>query len=322
MTEQEIITLVRNLLKQAGRDLDELPEFPGAGVVLGSTLTNVFNPVTRKLNKIAVSRLPGGVGGGSETESVFPEDEPPVATAVGNVPVGYELAGKSTLEVQRQQFSLPYQVPGFNDSLRIQGASDQTLEVGTPFAAGFKSVTWSTSNGSNVTPNSISFQDVTAGTTPNSNEANDGTMSASLAAFTVQLGESRRYRITGQNTQGGSFSDDVVISGLYASYFGYSTATSLSPAQVVALGNAQLQGGKGRTISGVTASGGAYLYYAYPASYGDLANIILDGAAPVLGAFQKLADVNATNSQGAPVTLRVYRSNAPDAFSNNTLAFS
>jgi len=214
-----------------------------------------------------------------------------------------------------------YQAPQFS-SFAVQGSGNQTVEVGTAYAAGFKSVTWATTNAANVTANSLSLADVTAGTTLASGKADTGSLSASTAAFTAIAGESRRYRLAGLNSQGGTFSADLTISGAYASYFGYSPAASLTGAQLVALGNAQLQGGRARTVGGVTATGGAYFYYVYEASAGDLGSIILDGAAPVLGAFQKLADVATTNAQGAAVTLCVYRSNAVNAFSNNSLAFS
>ena len=91
---------------------------------------------------------------------------------------------------------------------------------------------------------------------------------------------------------------------------------------ILSFGNSSLTNNKNRTINGVTASGGKYTYYAYASSAGDLTSIIQDGAAPVLGAFTKLTDISGTNSFGASVTYRVYKSNATDAFTNNSLAFS
>ncbi|MBC6988928.1 hypothetical protein [Hymenobacter sp. BT491] len=217
--------------------------------------------------------------------------------------------------------AVEYLAPGFT-TFAIQGTGNQDVEVGTPFAAGFKSFTWATSQAGNVAANSISVTDVTSGAVLATGEANDGTLSASTQAFTAVKGESRRYRIAAQSTQGTGFSADLVYTGYYKSYFGYSTSPSLSATQLVALGNGQLQSGRARTVSGVTAAGGAYTYYAYEASSGDLSSIILDGAAPVLGAFTRLPDATGTNALGAPVTLRVYRSNAVNAFTNNSLAFS
>lgn len=117
-------------------------------------------------------------------------------------------------------------------------------------------------------------------------------------------------------------SNTLTLTGSYRSYFGYSSAASLDMAGLIALGSGVLQNGKNRTVTGVTATADQYTYYCYVASAGDLSGIILDGAAPVLGAFTKLADVTGPNAQGATVTVRVYRSNAKGAFSNNSLAFS
>jgi hypothetical protein len=63
---------------------------------------------------------------------------------------------------------------------------------------------------------------------------------------------------------------------------------------------------------------GNYTYIIYPASYGDLSNIIQDGATPVLGAFTKLGDYTADNSEGSSRSWRVYKSNADQAFGNGT----
>ncbi|SNR92721.1 hypothetical protein [Hymenobacter mucosus] len=142
--------------------------------------------------------------------------------------------------------------------------------------------------------------------------------SGRLDERTPQVRNSSAPQAAEANLQSGT----LFFSGRWKSYVGTSTATSLDMAGLLALGGGVLQSGRSRTVTGVTAASGQYLYYAYEASAGDLTNIILDGAAPVLGAFQKLADVRGQNVHGVPVTMRVYRSNAPNAFLNNSLAFS
>jgi hypothetical protein len=82
-----------------------------------------------------------------------------------------------------------------------------------------------------------------------------------------------------------------------------------------------LSDSKVRTITSVTAPINNYTYYCYNASAGDLTTVIQDGASSILGAFTKLPDVIGINNSGASVTYRVYRSNAPQAFTNNTLEF-
>ena len=72
------------------------------------------------------------------------------------------------------------------------------------------------------------------------------------------------------------------------------------------------------TCGAANNTAGNYTYIIYPASYGDLSGVIQDGATPVLGAFTKLGDYTADNSEGSSRSWRVYKSNADQAFSNGT----
>ena len=111
------------------------------------------------------------------------------------------------------------------------------------------------------------------------------------------------------------------------SYFGYSTNTSLNSSQVIGLGNSTLATTRARSFSAVTASGGNYVYYAYPSSFGTLSGIVLDGSTSIYnsttqeGAFAN-STVSVTNPFGITENYLVWRSNAVNAFINNTLAFS
>ena len=72
------------------------------------------------------------------------------------------------------------------------------------------------------------------------------------------------------------------------------------------------------TCGAANNTAGNYTYVIYPASYGDLNNIIQDGATPVLTAFTKLGDFSADNSEGITQSWRVYKSNADQAFASGT----
>jgi hypothetical protein len=221
------------------------------------------------------------------------------------------------------KMAVKYQSPSLNDSLQVAGQSSQTVEVGTSFPAGFKSITWSTSNGANVKPNSITFRDVTANTILNSNEANDGTLSASTAAFTVTKGTSRVYLLSGVDTQNNTFFDDVTISGLFKSYFGYFASKTLTLAQILNLGNGQLQNGHKRTVGGVTAGAGLYTVYAWEDnnSNDDVAQVLQDGVDSIRGAFGGVQRATGPNALGVTVTMAYIVSNATQAFTNSTLEF-
>jgi hypothetical protein len=130
------------------------------------------------------------------------------------------------------------------------------------------------------------------------------------------------YRIVVTDEYQTTTSSVYVINLRFASYYGYNSNTVLTSAQIVGLHNEVLLISKIRTLSSVTATASQYTYISYPSSFGDLSNIILDGSAPVLGAFTKLSDVIVTNYYGQTVTNSVYKSNALGAFTNNTLALS
>jgi hypothetical protein len=138
-------------------------------------------------------------------------------------------------------------------------------------------------------------------------------VNASSISYRVQITDT--YQTTTLNLGTRLFS--------YKNYFGYSTNTTLTLAQIQALTNSTLSNSKTRTISSVTAPDGNYTYYCYPASEGNLTSVILDGASQVLTSFTKLpANIAGTNTNGASVTYIVYKSNSTKAFTNMSLAFN
>ena len=63
---------------------------------------------------------------------------------------------------------------------------------------------------------------------------------------------------------------------------------------------------------------GNYTYIIYPASYGDLSNVIQNGALSVLSAFTKIGDFTVSNAYSISLSFRVYKSNSDKAFANGT----
>lgn len=102
---------------------------------------------------------------------------------------------------------------------------------------------------------------------------------------------------------------------------GYSTLTTLNETQLKALTLSPFITGKGNILSAITTSTNEYFYYSYPMSFGDLTSVIMDGAAPILGAFTKLTSILINNGAQFPVYYNVYRTNSPGAFTNNNLQF-
>lgn len=63
---------------------------------------------------------------------------------------------------------------------------------------------------------------------------------------------------------------------------------------------------------------GNFTYIIYPSSYGNLSNIIQNGALSVLTAFTNLGDFTITNIYGASILVKIYKSNSDKAFANGT----
>jgi len=130
------------------------------------------------------------------------------------------------------------------------------------------------------------------------------------------------YRVQVVDAQQTTTSGSATVSFVYKSVLGYDTGAAVALSTLLAMGNSALTNNKARTIAGVSATGTQYTYYGYDAAAGDVALVLQDGVDSILGAFTKLTDVSGVNSFGASVTMRVYRSNAPGAFTNSSLAFS
>lgn len=103
--------------------------------------------------------------------------------------------------------------------------------------------------------------------------------------------------------------------------YGYIASATPTAAQLYAIGNGSLQDVIARTLTGVTAGAGFYTYIASPTTLPAVSNIIQDGATPVLGAFTSSV-VSLTNQYSIAQNYNILKSNADQAFTNNTLVIS
>lgn len=145
------------------------------------------------------------------------------------------------------------------------------------------------------------------------------------------------YQIRVIDQQQTTTSSNSTITFYHKSTLGYSTTNftsgTMTVSDIIGFGNSALTNNPDRSISNVTATAFEYTYYCY-AKYvtgtsgtlnDNLTSIIMDGAAPVLGAFNHITSVSTisgTNSFGANVNYQVYKSNIPGAFTNNLLAIN
>lgn len=107
------------------------------------------------------------------------------------------------------------------------------------------------------------------------------------------------------------------ISINYPFYLGYSSSTPSSIGSFTK--KLSLKSGS-LTYTGVTSGVSNYTYFLFPNDV-TVTNIIMDGAAPVLGAFSSISNISITTETGVTRTVKVLKSNALGAFNNNTLRF-
>jgi len=185
----------------------------------------------------------------------------------------------------------------------------------------------------NPSTTSISFTD---------NETSNSTMlNANSVFYRVQHTDSFTTAIAAGSQTTGS-STTAAINFVYRNVLFYSTKDNVSnlitiaDIDAVATGastvpGAILSSSRARgPITGVTPPANMYTYYAYEASLGNLTSVVLDGATGILNTFLASVspsnpgptDVTGTNTHGATVTYKVYRSTSQGAFSNQTLQFT
>lgn len=129
-----------------------------------------------------------------------------------------------------------------------------------------------------------------------------------------------------------SVSDNVTFNEIF--YWGSTTALgsgnisqdiadTIQPSDIEALTNYRF-GTQAQTITGVSDGGvGRRLILAYPSIYNDLTNIILDGAAPILGAFYKVSrTLNIQTISGVVKSYKVYVAVADNSYSGNQIITS
>lgn len=191
--------------------------------------------------------------------------------------VGGFHAGESFTGTTQEAFNkllITFQNPSFSTfSLDNQGS--RTLLTGTVFQNQNHSFDWATNNGSNIKPNTVSISDLTNFTTLVTNTTNDGTETLAFGGFTIGVGESRRYRITADTTNGNTIAADVVLYGALARFWGASALTpsqlkaQLTSGQSIDPGALNFQVDLASTISNnitVDCTGGKYVYFLFDAN--------------------------------------------------------
>lgn len=271
-------------------------------------INNVVSTVTNDNTKLPTSKaVYDFVGDLSYSNST------PVPEDVGGVEVGDTFNDVSLTEMFNK-ILYPYQYPAFT-SFYLNSFQAARYEIGTSIS-GSQVFNWTTSNSSNI--NSSSIEILGANITTLSGQINDGTQSITFnTPLTRTTAGSETWTIRGTNSKSQVFNTTTTVRWDFKLYFGSSSNTSLTEAQIKALQNNQLTAGNNGTKGTFTFDASNYKYfvfandssYAKPSSFVDSATGFAVG---MYGGYSNTQNgysydlVNVTNN-GVTQAYRVYR---------------
>lgn len=242
--------------------------------------------------------------------------------AVGGIPIGYTInTGTDLIDFIRELIS-PYVTSSFSGLTINTDIGGTVYEVGTTITV--TNAVWTSVNDSesnppyNITLLGSGFESTSIVT------SNTWLADATIKTVVKTTNTSETWTISGYDK------NDVLKTRTHTKYWYFRFYLGADPINVVDVSTAQtvidnlqqswLLSGKSRTVTCTEDNNNTsnYTYICYAAKFGDLSNIIQNGATPVLGAFTEVGDFNYINSYGITESYKVYKSNALGAFSNNT----
>lgn len=245
---------------------------------------------------------------------------------VGGVPVGTTLPKGRYLDTVFRDILTPYVVPSLNSLAILCSPTDSIYEVGR--TVDVVSASWNVVNDSDGNPPANMYL-----TGDGFNKTVTGTNSTANPASTSQLtaAGSKTWTLSGEDKNAIAITPATFLKYWRFKYWLGATSAAnptddpTATALALALQQSQLLASRTANFTATADNDttGNYTWIAYPASFGALANIIQNGALPVLSAFTYIGSWNVTNAYSITELYRFYKSNADKAFaSGTTLAIS
>ena len=263
----------------------------GTSTISGATdieLTSLADGEVLKWDAVAGKWINGTIASGDAT---YNRTEP-MAITVGGATVGATFNG--TIQDALDKILYPYQAPTFS-SFYIDGVPT-TYEVGDTFAGGSVTFKWTTTNSTNVKPNSVDCNGVTGLADTGSNVQTIPSVTKTTA--TVQV-----YTISALSTIDVAFTKNFNLVWSLKRYWGVSPLTELSDDDIKAM-SSEFATNRTKSVT-YDCTGGRYFYYAYPTSFGDLNNTKVNGLS---WNDWVLVKRNFINSFGIMIPFNIYRS--------------
>ena len=243
----------------------------------------------------------------------------PMPNDVGGYESGTTFSEK-TLKEMWDGILYPYQYPAFTSF--SMASQSTTLECGIEVAGGNRTFNWGTSNPSNIEANSIEIEDLTTSTVLGTGLANDGSEILDIGTAITKLTTNsvHQWRIYATNTQSDVFNRTFTVRWYSPFYYGVGDP-SLSVSAIQQL-TKQVVGKSDKTYTFNPST--QVMYFAYPASYGDLTSILDPNNFEIIGDFTKRQETFTTNSpyyEGDSVLYNVYEFNNLTTQSNFNVTF-
>lgn len=303
----------------------------GSLIVTGSATLNVITFTKGDGSTFAVTVDTGSGGGSADLTADLTAN-----LTVGGVTSGETFTQGSTIEALLRDMLITYQEPTVG-SLSIRnggsGVSTSTRDVGASFTCDDATFTAGVDSPNGDYPQSASLSCTGADIGSFSEDGPNDVQASNTITFSTTRTISRAsdsgtvtFTVsTDSRNSGDTQSTSRSFSFQWRNYLAASSTTISDGTSLQnVLDNNTVQSPFDTNKSWTATCGAAnntagnYTYIIYPASYGDLSGIIQNGATPVLGAFTKLGDYTADNTEGSSKSWRVYKSNADQAFGNGT----
>jgi hypothetical protein len=283
------------------------------GSLLGTASLSSTSSITILQNNILANQTVGGLSSGTNLPSGSS-----IETILRTILITYIPPTLSSLVMRNGGSNISTAARDVGDSFVVNTASFSAT-ADNPTGIFPLSSSWTSSN-ADIGTQTFYFGDNVLGSSNIRSIGSNYTINRASSAGSVTFTVNGRRSDTGASISGTSTS----ISFQFRNYLAASSTipTNNSTAQTVVNASVQsvLDTDRSWTATCTAANDtfGNFTYIIYPASYGNLSNIIQNGALSVLTAFTNLGDFTITNSFGASILVRIYKSNSDKAFSSGT----
>jgi hypothetical protein len=240
---------------------------------------------------------PGPTGATGSSGADLYDNASPTPSTLGGIPSGSTFSSQ-TMTQMWDALLYPYQVPAFT-GFSISGQST-TIEVGATVAAN-PTFNWTETNISNVNPNTTIIRNVS--TIIANNVSNTSPYAAIDGSVTKTSATTNTWSIEQTNTHSQAFSRNFTVTWQWRVYYGESTNTPLSEAEIEALRVGNLQSGFAGTYS---FQAGGYKYLCYPSVFGT-ATTFKDTGTNLDVPFESVYTVSVTNANSVTTNYNVHR---------------